>query len=75
VGDCIRANQLLIRVGLTLGIGLALGLIQYLGAESQAKEVWSYILLLWGAILTIYHTQKGVGKVLDGKEKAMDGGE
>jgi hypothetical protein len=67
-GDYIRANQFPISVGFTLVLGLAVGLIKYPGAEGQAKEVWSYILLLWGAVLTIYHTQKGVGKVLDGKQ-------
>jgi hypothetical protein len=33
------------------------------------------MVLPWGAVLTIYHTQKGVTEVLDGKQKAKDGRE
>jgi hypothetical protein len=44
-GDYIRANQFVISIGLTLVLGLGVGLIKYLGAEGQAQEIWSYILL------------------------------
>jgi ABC-type nickel/cobalt efflux system permease component RcnA len=68
-------SHVLISLGLTLVIRLVLRLTRYLRAEGQAQEVWSYVLLLWGAVLTIYHTQKGVTRALDGKDKATDRGE
>jgi hypothetical protein len=46
-----------------------------LGALVLVSAAGSYMVLLWGAVLTIYHTQKGVGKVLDGNDRAMEGRE